>query len=99
MSHVDDFGRFLAYFVSFLFPTLGFGSYVLIFQQRVNWQWWKPLAIAVAFATPLHEAIRQPLLSLGLNEPLAETVRAVVVFTLMVGSIRAIPIHTTTFHA
>jgi hypothetical protein len=95
MTHADDFGRFMAHFVFFVCPVLSFAFYALVRQQRMNWQWWKPLAIAVAFATPLQQAIRHPLLSLGLNEPWAEAARAVVVFVLMVVSIHGFRIRSS----
>lgn len=93
MSHADDFGTFMAHLVFFVCPALGFAFYALVTDQRMSWQWWKPLAIA--FATPLQQAIRQPLLSLGLNEPWAEAARAVVVFVLLVVSIHGFRIRSS----
>lgn len=91
-GHIDDFGRFLAYAVFLLCPLIGFLAYSLVSGSRVSLQWWKPLTIAIAFATPLQHAIHDPAMSLGLKEPLAEGVRATVVFVLMLWSVGAIKI-------
>jgi hypothetical protein len=88
--HVDDFARFYAESVFLVCPLLGFWAFSLAARLRTGWQWWKPMAVAVAFATPLGEVIRYPLLSAGLNEPLAEVARAIVVVILMARSAGAI---------
>jgi hypothetical protein len=84
MGNLDDFGRFLAHAVFLVCPLLGFLAFSLVSRARVTWQWWKPLAIAVVFTTPLQRIIHDPLRSVGLNEPLAEAARATMVFVLMV---------------
>jgi len=90
LGHADDFGRLLAPAVFFVCPVLGFLAFSFVSRTSIGWHWWRPLAIAIAFATPLQQAIRHPFLLLGLNEPLAEAARAAVVFVLMLWSIGAI---------
>ena len=90
LNHVEEFGQFFAHAVIFACPLLGFCIFWLAARQRVGWQWWKPLVLALAF--PLDDLIRQVFRSAGLNEPLAETARALVIFALMLWSVGAIRI-------
>lgn len=90
LNHVEEFGYFFAHVVIFAGPLLGFCIFCLAARHRVGWGWWKPLVLALAF--PVDEVIRQLFQSAGLNEPLAETARATVVFLLMLWSVGAIRI-------
>ena len=90
LSHVEEFGYFFGHAVISACPLLGFCIFWLALRQRLGWQWWKPLVLALAF--PVDEVIRQVFQSTGLNEPLAETGRAIVVFLLMLWSVGAIRI-------
>lgn len=88
--HLDDFGQFYAPAVFLVCPLLGFWVFSLAAHARADWHWWKPMAIAVAFATPQQQVIRNPLLSVGLSEPVADVVRAIVVVALMAWSVGAV---------
>jgi hypothetical protein len=92
LSHVDEFGRFYAYLVFLICPLIGFGIFWLGSEQRIGSQLWKPMAIAVVFATPLQELLRQSFRTVGLSEPMAEAGRATVVLLLMIWSVGAIRI-------
>jgi len=90
LSHAEGFGHFFAHAVILACPLLGFCIFCLAAGQRVGWQCWKPVVLALAF--PLDELIRQVFRSAGLSEPLAEAARAIVVFLLMLSSVGAIRI-------
>ena len=94
LSHVEQFGGFFGHAVLFACPLLGLCVFWLTSRHNVGWQLWKPLILALAF--PLDELIRQAFRSGGLNEPLAETARGLVVFLLMLWSVGAIRIRKPT---
>ena len=87
MSHVEEFGRFYASLVLLTCPLIGFGVFWFVSRQEAGRQFWKPLAVAIAFATPVQQFMRQGFLALGMDEPAAEATRAVVVLLLMIFSI------------
>jgi hypothetical protein len=96
-SHGDEFGRFYAVLVFLLCPLIGFGIFWLSSRRKNTAQLWKPLAIAVIFATPLERFMRSGFSTIGLNLPWAEVVRTSVVLMLMIWSVEAMrnhsPIH------
>jgi hypothetical protein len=92
MNHINAFGRFYVYFVSLACPLIGFGVFAAVSRQKIGWQWWRPLAIAVLFATPLQEMLHRGFRALGLGEPAAEPARTAVVLLFMIWSIGAIRI-------
>src|SRR5580704_7218959 len=69
MSHVEEFGRFYAGLVLLTCPLIGFGIFCFVSRQHVSGQFWKPLAVAIVFATPAQQFMRQGFLALGLDEP------------------------------
>ncbi len=90
MSHADEFGRFLALATFLLCPLLGFLAFWLASRLTLPGTWWKPLAIAIAFATPLQLVLSGAFRSIGMDTAQAEAARALVVFLLMAWSIGAI---------
>lgn len=88
LSHVAEYGRFLARLVLMGWPLLGFVVFRVLSRCELGRGWWRPLAIAIAL--PLGEAFRVAFRSSGLDEPLAEPARSAVVFLSMVESIGAI---------
>lgn len=92
LTHFDAFAMFYARAVHLLCPLIGFGVFWLISRHRIGWSIWKPLAIAVAFTTPLYALLYSPLKLLGLHVEWAGSGRVIVVFLLMVWSVGAVHI-------
>lgn len=88
LTHVEEYGRFLARLVLMGWPVLGFVVFWLLSRCEVGPRWWKPLVIVTAL--PLGEALHMAFRSAGLDEPLAEAVRSALVFLLMAASVGAI---------
>lgn len=89
MSHVEEFGGFYAYLVLLTCPLIGFAVFWVVSRPEVGWQFWKPFAVAIAFAPPAQQFMRHGFLALGMDEPAAEAARAVVVLLLIIFSIAA----------
>ena len=87
LSHVEEYGRFLARVVLVGWPLLGFGVFWLISRCEMGRRLWRPLVIASAL--PLGEGFRVAFRSAGLDEPLAEAARSAAVFLLMAASVGA----------
>ncbi len=90
LSRAGEFGNVLALATFLTCPLLGFLVFWLATRLPLGWAWWKPLAIATAFATPLQHAVSGVFRSAGMDTAQAEAVRALVVFLLMVGGSGAI---------
>lgn len=88
LSHVEEYGRFLARLVLMGWPVLGFVVFWLLSRCEVGRRWWKPLLIVIAL--PLGDVLHMGFRSAGLDEPLAEAVRSALVFLLMAASVGAI---------
>ena len=89
-NHAYEFGRQFFGFVIFGCPMLAFGVFALAARLRLGWRWWRPVTVAVAMTVPAM-AFYNPLRTLGLDQASAETVRALVVYALMVWSAGALP--------
>lgn len=88
LSHVEEYGRFVAPVVLVGWPLLGFAVFWLMSRCALGRHWWRPLAIVIA--VPLGEVFHMAFRSVGLDEPVAEAARSAVVFLLMVASIGAV---------
>jgi hypothetical protein len=93
LSHADEFGRFYAVLVFLVCPLIGFGIFWLGSQQKIGMQLWKPLAIAIIFATPLERLLRSGFSEVGLDMLWAEVIRTTLVLLLMMWSVGAMRNH------